>query len=82
MNRLQFKLKTPVFQAKDRIKTLIKGTMPIDQSLLLYKRLAGYQANASALVADRIVEHVISFVGRIPDERNLMGVFLVQPGRV
>lgn len=41
-------------------------------------RLAGYQANASPLVANRIVEHVISFVLMIPDEGVLMGVLLVQ----
>jgi len=53
------------------------------RSLLLYvgrDRFAGDQADASALVADRVVEHVVSFVPGIPDEGDLVSVLLVQAG--
>ena len=48
----------------------------------VFDRLVGYQADAPALIAHGVVEHVIRFVLGIVDERDLMGVFLVEARRI
>lgn len=56
--------------------TLLRG------SLLFSQGLAGDQAYSPPLIAYGIVEHVVGFVIGIPDERDLVGVLLVQPGGI